>query len=151
MEETTLIYLERDGKYLMLHRIKKEHDINHGKWIGIGGHLEAGESAEECIRRETLEETGFVLGRIEKLGVVDFHYDEVYERVHVFHSSDFTGEQIECNEGVTQWTPVREVLNLNLWEGDRLFLPKVMEGKNGWGMELVYEGDALISAKDMEI
>ena len=76
MINTTLCYIERENKYLMLHRVKKEHDLNKDKWIGIGGKFESGESPEECVMRETLEETGLTLKNFDYRGIITFVSDE---------------------------------------------------------------------------
>ena len=148
MTQTTCIYLERDGRILMLHRVTKKHDLNHGKWIGIGGHIEEGETPEQCIRREVYEETGFQVGDLRRAGIVDFHYDDVFERVYFFKSSDFSGQQIPCNEGVTEWIPKKCVKDLNLWEGDRKFLPYLLsDEKTFFRMNLIYHNDVLEKAQ----
>lgn len=148
MTQTTCIYLERDGRILMLHRVTKKHDLNHGKWIGIGGHIEEGETPEQCIRREVFEETGFTLGTVQRAGIVDFHYDEVFERVYFFKSCDFSGAQIPCSEGVAEWIPKEQVKDLNLWEGDRKFLPYLLsDEKLYFKMNLIYTGDVLRKAE----
>lgn len=144
MTQTTCIYLQRGGKILMLHRVTKRHDLNHGKWIGIGGHIEEGETPEMCIRREVLEETGLTVGSLQKTGIVDFHYDDVYERVYFFKSSDFSGTQIPCSEGIAEWIPKEKIADLNLWEGDRKFLPYLLsDEKLFFRMKLIYRADVL--------
>lgn len=148
MTETTCIYLERDGQILMMHRVKKKHDLNHGKWIGIGGHVEEGETPQDCIKREVREETGFILHSARACGIVDFHYDSFFERVYFFKSSDFTGEQIDCDEGETAWIKKEKIKDLNLWEGDRKFLPYLLsEEPLFFTMRLDYEQDKLVSSK----
>ena len=104
MKQTTLCYLERDGQYLMLHRVKKEHDENHDKWIGVGGKFEDRESPEDCVRREVLEETGLTLTQYRYCGLVTFVSD-VYptEYMHLFHATGFTGTPKDCDEGELAW------------------------------------------------
>ena len=149
MKETTLCYLLRDGKVLMLHRVKKQQDINAGKWIGVGGHLEAGETPEMCLRREVREETGYLLGEADFRGIVDFVPDTAEEeRMYLYTAEDFSGEELaDCDEGILRWIPEEEVLSLSLWEGDRIFLRLLKEGRSGFYLRLVYEGDVLKKAE----
>lgn len=145
MRATTLCYLERDGKWLLLHRVKKHDDENAGKWIGVGGKPEDGESPEDCVRRETLEETGYVLGNVTPRGIVTFVSDEFgTEWMHLFTSDDFTGEMLpDCDEGILRWVDKKEAYSLPLWEGDRTFL-RLIEGDSPFfSMKLVYRGDEL--------
>lgn len=136
---STLCYLEKDGQYLMLHRVKKKNDMNEGKWIGVGGHFEDGESPEECVLREVKEETGYTLTSYQYRGVVTFVFaEEETEYMSLFTADDFTGEPIECNEGVLKWIDKKEVLNLNLWEGDKIFLKLLDEKIPFFSLKLVY-------------
>ena len=145
MRETTLCYIEKDDKYLMLLRNKKEKDENKGKWIGVGGHFEEGESPEDCVIRETFEETGLTLTKYKFRGVVTFVSDEWgTEYMHLFTASDFTGELKECNEGELRWIPKNEIMDLNLWEGDRAFLKLLFEDGEFFSMKLCYKGDELV-------
>lgn len=147
MVNTTLCYIEQDGCYLMLHRVKKKNDINHDKWIGVGGKFEDKESPEECVCREALEETGLTLLEPEYRGLVTFVSD-CYETeyMHLFRASRFTGEIIECNEGVLEWVPIEQVKNLPSWEGDRIFLDLLDEGGAFFSLKLSYVGDRLEGA-----
>ncbi|MBE6569941.1 MAG: 8-oxo-dGTP diphosphatase [Ruminococcaceae bacterium] len=150
MRNSTLGYLEKDGCYLMLHRIKKEMDINKDKWIGIGGGMEDGESPEECMRREALEETGLALGRMDYRGIVTFWCtDEKGENpygeyMHLFLCRDFSGEMRECDEGTLEWVPIEKVPLLPIWEGDKIFLRFLQEEVPFFSLKLVYRGDNLI-------
>lgn len=147
MLATTLCYIEKDGQYLMLHRTKKEHDLNEGKWIGIGGKFEEKESPEECLLREVWEETGLTLTDYTFRGVVTFVSDQwETEQMFLYTASAFTGEMIECNEGDLKWVSKAQVMELNLWEGDKLFLPLLMESEEFFTMKLSYEGDLLVEA-----
>ena len=113
MKNTSLCYLERGGQYLMLHRIKKAHDENRDKWIGVGGKFLPGETPEECARRETLEETGLLLEAPEYRGVVDFHCKGwPSERMHLFWADRFSGKLRDCEEGILEWVPVAAVAAL---------------------------------------
>ncbi len=152
MKETTLCYLERDGAYLMLLRNKKEKDVNAGKWIGVGGHLEEGETPEECVRREIAEETGLCPGEMRYRGIVDFLFltdRSQDERMYLYTSTDFEGEPSECDEGTLRWIPKGDLMDLNLWEGDRIFLRILLEDGGFFKLRLAYEGDRLVSAQKM--
>ena len=142
---TTLCYIEENEKYLMLHRTKKDNDENHDKWIGVGGHFEKGESPEECLAREVKEETGLTLHSFDFRGIVTFVSDEnPAEYMCLFTSKDFSGEMIQCNEGQLEWVDKSEVTNLNLWEGDRLFLELLTRDVPFFSMKLVYKNGRLI-------
>ena len=142
---TTLCYIEENEKYLMLHRTKKDNDENHDKWIGVGGHFEKGESPEECLVREVKEETGLTLHSFDFRGIVTFVSDEnPAEYMCLFTSKDFSGEMIQCNEGQLEWVDKSEVTNLNLWEGDRLFLELLTRDVPFFSMKLVYKNGRLV-------
>lgn len=144
---TSLLYLERDGKYLMLHRTKKEHDPNEGKWIGVGGKFEADESPEECAIREAREETGLSVLRPVFRGIVTFVTDRYpTEYMHLFTCTEFTGELRDCDEGELAWIGKDRVPSLPLWEGDRIFLSLLAEGAPFFSLKLVYRGDTLVRA-----
>ena len=144
---TSLLYIERDGKYLMLHRTKKEHDPNEGKWIGVGGKFEADESPEECAIREAREETGLTVLRPVFRGIVTFISDRCpTEYMHLFTAADFTGELRDCDEGELAWVEKSRVTDLPLWEGDRIFLSLLAEGAPFFSLKLVYRGDTLVRA-----
>lgn len=153
-ELTTLCYVEDDDKVLMLHRVRKEKDCNKDKWIGIGGHLEEGESPEECIRREALEETGLELSDLCFRGVVTFCYKEsesssgldAWEYMYLFTAGKGKGNQIACNEGDLVWVPKKDIGSLNLWEGDKIFLDLLWKGQSFISLKLCYTGDCLTAA-----
>ena len=149
MKMTTLCYIEQAGKYLMLHRVKKHHDINAGKWIGVGGHVENGETPEECLLREVKEETGLVLTAYRLRGLVTFLSDACEpELMCVFTADAFDGEMIECDEGELAWVEKSEVLALPTWEGDRVFLERLLSGdERFFSIKLRYEGDKLVEKK----
>ena len=147
MENTTLCYLERDGQYLMLHRIKKENDLNRDKWIGVGGRFEKDESPEECLLREVREETGLTLDRWRFRGVVTFISNEwETEYMYLFTADRFHGDITECDEGVLEWVDKETVLRLPLWEGDKLFFRLLAQDAPPFLMTLRYEGDKLVFA-----
>ena len=145
---TTLCYIERDGQYLMLHRVKKEHDINEGKWIGIGGHFEKDESPEECLFREVKEETGCEVEHARLRGIVTFvSGDGVTEYMFLYTASGLEGTLIDCDEGVLAWVDKKDVLDLDLWEGDKIFLRLLEERDDFFSLKLVYDGEGgLVSA-----
>ncbi|MDE6584374.1 MAG: 8-oxo-dGTP diphosphatase [Anaeroplasmataceae bacterium] len=144
LKYTTLCYIEQDGKYLMLYRNKRKEDVNAGKWIGIGGHLEEGETPEECLVREALEETGLKLKDFKLRGKLHFHMDDIFEISYLYTCNSFEGELIECNEGELQWISKNQILDLPLWKGDYLFLNKLLEEEDFFEMKLVYKNDELI-------
>jgi len=144
---TTLIYIERDGCYLMLHRTKKENDLNHDKWIGVGGKFEADESPEECMLRETQEETGLTLTRWRCRGIVTFvsdRYDTEY--MHLFTADRWTGTLRESDEGELAWIKKEDLLALPLWEGDKIFLRLLDSDAPFFLLKLRYEGEHLAEA-----
>lgn len=149
MKMTTLCYIEQEGKYLMLHRVKKHHDINAGKWIGVGGHVENGETPEECLLREVKEETGLRLTSYRLHGLVTFLSDVCEpELMCVFTADAFDGEMIECDEGELAWVEKSDVLALPTWEGDRVFLERLLSGDDRFfSIKLRYEGDKLVEKK----
>ena len=138
---STLCYIEKDGKYLMLHRTVKKKDVNKDKWIGVGGHFELGESPEECVCREVLEETGYRLTSYRFRGLVTFlSGDGVTEYMSLFTADGFEGEEIACDEGELEWVPIEKIGELNLWEGDKIFLRLLAEDAPFFSLKLVYDG-----------
>ena len=138
---STLCYIEKDGKYLMLHRTVKKKDVNKDKWIGVGGHFELGESPEECVCREVLEETGYRLTSYRFRGLVTFLSGEgVTEYMSLFTADGFEGEEIACDEGELEWVPIEKIGELNLWEGDKIFLRLLAEDAPFFSLKLVYDG-----------
>ena len=166
MDVTTLCYMEKDGKYLMLHRIKKKNDINEGKWIAPGGHCEMGESPDDCVKREVMEETGITLNSVRFRGIVTFFSkavvgdrDDLYEcndinkenvtdYMCLFTSDDFKCHNLkECNEGVLEWVNKDDLSKLNLWKGDLIFLDLISDSTQPFfSLKLTYEGDILTEA-----
>ena len=147
MKLTTLCYLERGDEYLMLHRTKKKNDENHDKWIGVGGKFEAGESPEDCMRREIFEETGLLVTEYRYRGLVTFVSD-LYETeyMHLFTVTDWTGEARECDEGELAWIKKQKLFDLTLWQGDRIFLKLLQEDVPFFSLKLTYQGDELLEA-----
>ncbi|MGN0361589.1 MAG: NUDIX domain-containing protein [Bilifractor sp.] len=145
---STLCYLQRDGKYLMLHRTVKERDVNKDKWIGVGGHFKLGESPEECVCREVREETGYILHNWRYRGLVTFDSGSGdYEYMSLFTSDNFSGQPIPCDEGVLEWVDRDAVWKLNIWAGDKIFFRLLDEEVPFFSLKLVYNGhDKLVSA-----
>lgn len=147
MRNTTLCHIEKDGKYLMLHRVKKTVDENRDKWIGIGGKFLEGESPEDCLLREVREETGLSLNSWRFRGIVTFVSDQWgTEYMHLFDSSDFSGRIKDCDEGVLEWIDKDELLTKNIWEGDKIFLRLLACGEPFFSLKLRYEGERLAEA-----
>ena len=144
---STLCYIEDGGQVLMLHRTKKENDINRDKWIGIGGRFEDGESPEDCVLREAREETGLTLTSMRFRGIVTFVSDRwETEYMHLFTADDYTGRVADCEEGDLEWVPKEKVRDLPTWEGDRIFLRLLYEDAPFFSLKLVYEGERLKAA-----
>lgn len=145
---TTLCYIEQDGKYLMLHRVKKEKDINKDKWIGVGGHFEPAETPEECLLREVKEETGLTLTSWKFCGLVTFISDqwEDVEYMCLYKADGFTGELINCDEGTLEWVEKEKVYDLPIWEGDKIFFRLMEEQDAFFSLKLRYKGDVLAEA-----
>lgn len=146
---STLCYMERNDCYLMMHRVIKENDINRNKWIGVGGHFEAGESPDDCLIREVHEETGYTLIDYTFRGIVTFIYgdgdDQVIEYMHLFTATEWKGDSVYCDEGVLEWIPQNRLPELELWEGDKIFLKLLREREKFFSLKLVYnKNDELI-------
>lgn len=144
MKNTTLCYIEKNNKYLMLHRSSKKSDGSSGKWMGIGGHFEEGESPYDCVVREAYEETGLTLIKPEYRAVVTFNSDEYEsEQMHLFTCKEFKGELTSCNEGELHWIDKSEIKNLNMWNGDMVFLNLLDEREGFFSLKLTYHGEKL--------
>ena len=156
MINTTLCYIQKDGYFLMLHRIKKKEDLNAGKWIGIGGKFQDRESPEDCLLREALEETGLTLTAYRYRGLVTFVSDRwETEYMHLFTATEFTGELRDCDEGVLEWISEEQLDALPKWEGDRIFLRLLKENHPFFSLKLQYTGDhldlAVLDGREMQI
>ena len=156
-EVTTLCYLEKDGQYLMLHRISKKNDVNKDKWIGVGGHCEDNESPEDCLLREVKEETGYTLTGFALRGVVTFVSGRGdFEYMFLYTADRWEGEPIPCTEGVLEWVDIEKVWQLNIWEGDKIFFRLIDEGAPFFSLKLVYDGndvlkEAVLDGRPMEL
>lgn len=147
MQNTTLCYLERGGKVLMLHRVKKENDLNEGKWIGVGGHIEENESPEEGAVREIREETGLTPVNLRCRAVITFVSDKWEgEYMHLFTAEAPEGELCDCDEGVLKWVEKEHIFDLPMWEGDRIFLRLLAGDAPFFSLKLRYTGDVLSEA-----
>ena len=155
---STLIYLENSrGEYLMLHRVKKKNDINHDKWIGVGGGFEHGESPEECALRETREETGLTLTNFRFRGIVTFDcegQETLY--MHLFTASGWTGELTDCDEGELEWVAKEKVYDLPIWEGDKIFFRLLEEDRPFFSLKLSYSAEdvllrAILDGKELPV
>ena len=147
MKSTTLCYITRGQEVLMLHRTKKQGDMNKDKWLGIGGKLEENESPDDCLLREALEETGFRLTAWKCRGVVTFLSDRYEgEYMYLFTADGFEGELKECDEGDLQWITRQKLNELPKWEGDQIFLDLLWCDAPFFLLTLRYEGDTLAEA-----
>lgn len=144
---TTLCYLEKDGCYLMLHRVKKEKDVNKDKWVGVGGHFEADESPEDCLLREVREETGLTLTSWRLRGIVTFSLEGYgTEYMFLYTAEGFLGVLGDCSEGELAWVEKDAVYDLPLWEGDRIFFRLLQEDRDFFSLKLRYAGSRLVEA-----
>nr|MCR5691846.1 HAD-IA family hydrolase [Eubacterium sp.] len=144
---TTLCYIEKDQKYLMMHRTKKEGDINKDKWVGVGGHFEPDETPEECLLRETKEETGLELTSWKLRGIVTFICDRWQTEYMFLYTADgYEGKMTECDEGDLEWIDKKAVYDLPLWEGDKIFFRLLEERQDFFSLKLKYEKDQLVEA-----
>ena len=145
--QTTLCYLEKSGAYLMLHRVKKKNDVNHDKWVGVGGKFEPSEDALACALREVREETGLTMQTPAYRGIVDFYCTPwPAERMHLYTCTQFTGTMTDCDEGTLEWVPKADVLQLPIWQGDKLFFKLLNDNAPFFHLELYYDGDTLTRA-----
>ena len=145
---TTLCYIRKNDKFLMLHRISKKNDINKGKWIGVGGHFEEGESPDDCLIREVKEETGYILNSYLLRGIVTFNTPSLTEYMFLYTSDDFSGSLIDCDEGKLEWIEINKINELNLWDGDRIFLELLVNNAPFFSLKLTYDDkEKLVGAR----
>lgn len=153
MKLTSLCYLEKNGRYLLLYRNKKAHDENQGKWIGVGGKFLLGESPEECLLREVKEETGLTLTRWRFRGLVTFvSLNESGgldwgEYMHLFTADAWEGELAVCDEGELAWVEKERLPELPMWAGDRVFLALLERERPFFSLKLVYQGEELCQVR----
>ena len=149
MKNTSLCYIEKDGAYLMIHRVKKKNDENHDKWIGVGGKFEAGESPFDCARREIFEECGVKPKNLRYRGIVTFVSDEYgTEYMHLFTCDSFNGRlRDDCDEGELLWVDIKDVYSLPIWEGDKIFFELLEKEKRFFSLKLIYSNETLENYK----
>ena len=147
---TTLCYLIKGDQYLMLHRTKKENDINKDKWIGVGGKVQDGESPEDCVDREVFEETGYRLAERWFRGIVTFIYGNITEYMFLFTSENFDGEERECDEGDLVWVNRKDVYDLPIWEGDKIFFRLLEEQEKFFSLKLVYDENQVLTKAELD-
>ena len=145
--DTTMIYLKKDDSYLLLFRNKKKNDINEGKWIGVGGRKEPNETIDECAIRETKEETGLDVHSLSCCGEVLFVDENIQMMMYIYEITDFSGNLIECDEGDLKWIPIKDIYNYPMWEGDKVFLPLLINHEPYFRIRLTYENDILINTQ----
>ena len=147
-KNTSLCYIEKDGAYLMMHRVKKQNDINKDKWVGIGGKFESGETPFECAYREIKEETGVTPKNLKYRGLVTFTSNLFgTEYMHLFTADDYEGKlDNDCNEGILEWVKKEDLYSLPVWEGDKIFFRLLETESSFFSLKLVYDGDKLISS-----
>ena len=150
MVETVLAYIERNDEYLLLYRNKKKNDINLGKWIGVGGHIEENETPEQALIREIKEETNLDVNTFEKRGIVYFYNNDFSEVMHLYIVKDYSGEIKECDEGILEFKKKNELFELPMWEGDKYFLKLLLEDSPYFELELFYNGDNLVSIEKIK-
>lgn len=147
--DTTVIYLKRNNCYLLLYRNKKKEDINANKWIGVGGKRKANETIDECAIRETKEETGYDVHSLKCAGEVLFVDEEIQMMMYVYEIEDFDGEMHECNEGALKWIPLDKIYDYPMWEGDKAFLPLLINHAPYFKMRIIYSHGELISVSNL--
>ena len=147
MVETVLAYIEQNHQYLLLYRNKKKNDINEGKWIGVGGHLEKGETPEDALIREIKEETNLDVIAFSKRGIVYFINNNISEVMHLYVVTDVKGSLKECDEGELKYIDIDKIDELPMWEGDKIFLGYIKENRPYFELELIYDGDVLKSSR----
>ncbi len=146
MQLTSICYIRKNGKTLMLHRVKKENDISKDKWLGLGGKFEDAETPEECIIREVEEESGLIIKNPKLCGIITYpQFDgEHDEMMFLFTADEFDGKIIDSDEGMLEWVNNDKIQDLNIWEGDKLFF-KWLEDEKFFSAKMVYENGELKS------
>lgn len=150
MDETVLVYIYKNDDVLMLLRNKEEDDINKGKWIGVGGHLEKEETPIDALIREVKEETNLDVIKYKYHGLVYFVNGDYIEKMHIFTVSEIKGELKECDEGTLAYIPKKDLLSLNMWEGDKIFLELIVTNSPYFELRLIYDGDKLVKSERLK-
>ena len=150
MDKTVLVYIEKNHQYLMLLRDKEENDLNEGKWMGVGGHLEEGETKEQALIREVREETGLKVLSYLYCGELLFINDDYEEIIYLYQVNSFSGELIDCDEGTLKWIDIDKVMSLNMWEGDYTFMPYIIDFKKEINLTLIYKNKDLVEIIDRD-
>ena len=148
IDKTTLCYLKKDDCYLLLYRNKKENDMNEGKWLGVGGHLKKGETPDQAAIREIREETGLKVHSLKCAGEVLFVNDDYQEEMYLYEIEDFSGELIECNEGQLKWVPIKDLDQYPMWEGDKAFLPLLINHAPYFYLKITYSQSQLVKIEN---
>ena len=147
MDKTILAYININDSYLMLYRNKKKNDLNEGKWMGVGGHIELGETPEQALIREVKEETGLIVLDYNLRGTLYFYNDDYSEVIYLYTVNEVKGEIIDCNEGELKLIPINEIMNLNMWEGDKVFLELLKNNEPYFELNLYYKNKDLIKVE----
>ncbi|MBE6141476.1 MAG: 8-oxo-dGTP diphosphatase [Erysipelotrichaceae bacterium] len=147
---TVTCYLIRGDEFLLLYRNKKKNDFNHGKYIGVGSHIEKGETPEMAIDREVKEETNFDIVSKELRALIIFYFDEFIEHMYLYTSKEFKGEMKECNEGTLEWVDYHNFSKIPMWEGDKYFIKPLLNNEPYFEMSFLYEKDKLIEVKRLK-
>ena len=142
--DTVQIYFRKDEQYLMLFRNKKKNDMSEGKWMGVGGKVEKDESIDEAAIRESKEETGLDIVSLKYAGEVLFVNDDYQEMMYIYEVTDFSGELIPCNEGELRWIPIKDIYSLPMWEGDKAFLPLLINHQPYFKLKVFYKNKELV-------
>lgn len=150
MDKTVLAYIQKGDCYLMLFRNKKENDINQGKYVGVGGHIEIGETPEQALIREIKEETGLTAKKYALRATLYFYNDDYSEEMYLYTVNEYVGEIIECDEGRLEFLKISELSNYNMWEGDKYFLDLIKDDSPYFEMALYYCKDQLVEVKRLK-
>lgn len=146
MDKTVLAYIKNQDSYLMLFRNKKKNDMNQGKYMGVGGHIEEGETPDMALIREIKEETNLDVISYKLKGTLYFKNNDYDEIIYLYIVDSYSGEIKECNEGDLSFIKIKDVYNLPMWEGDKVFLP-LLEKEEYFEMSLIYDDDDLKEVK----
>ena len=147
LEKTVMCYIFDHDKVLLLYRNKKKNDINEGKYIGVGGHIEEGETPLDAVIREVKEETNLDIENPTLCSLIYFENETIKEEMYVYKIFSFKGELIDCDEGRLEWIDKKDLFSIPMWEGDQYFLKPILENAPYFEMILKYQGNTLIKRK----